>query len=718
MNYQPPLPFDASLRHLQLMMTRLDLLVHREVRRVQQVNQANSEAFNGQFISDAEAEALLKKPFGSHRRLLDEQNEARQTAVYQKAWSQANEQVAAFLQRLPDGEQPRLAHLADAFGLSDFEVDALLICLAPALDTRYERLYGYLLDDATRKRPTVNLILDLLAGTDPRRLLMLPAFADDAPLFRTGFVETVAELGQIQPTLLNQALQPDPALVSWLLGEFRPHAHLRDHSRVWPLAATNIEHDLLIAGERLESLLMATAQFPVLVFNGRDRAAQRAAGRLLAYQMKRPLLHIDLAPLLKADLPAPRAVQLALRDARLANALPYLDGWDACLEEDAPPNSLLQEILKYPDFVILAGQKAWRPRQREQQRHLLWVDFPLPAYTQRQQLWHQFLGEAASAIDVSKLAGQFTLTTGQIQDIVASAWDTAVQHGRPLNDEDLFASARAHSSSRLAALARKITPRYDWEDLILPDDQVGILREIISTLLSRPFVLEEWGVGAKLVSSAGITVLFAGPPGTGKTMAAEVIARELGLDLYKIDLSSVISKYIGETEKNLEKIFNEAESSNAVLFFDEADSIFGKRSEVRDAHDRYANIEVSYLLQRMESYDGVTILATNLRANLDEAFMRRIQFAIDFPFPEMEDRLRIWQTLMPADVPQAADLDLERMARQFKMAGGNIRNVIVSATYLAAANGRQINMENLMHGTRRELQKMGRLVNEEDLLLE
>jgi SpoVK/Ycf46/Vps4 family AAA+-type ATPase len=197
-------------------------------------------------------------------------------------------------------------------------------------------------------------------------------------------------------------------------------------------------------------------------------------------------------------------------------------------------------------------------------------------------------------------------------------------------------------------------------------------------------------------------------------MAAEVMAAELGLDLYKIDLSTVISKYIGETEKNLERIFNEAEASNAILFFDEADALFGKRSEVRDSHDRYANVEISYLLQRMEAYNGVTILATNLRSNLDEAFTRRLQFAVDFPFPEEADRLRIWKTLFPPEVPSATDIDLPLLARRFKLAGGNIRNILVTAAYLAASDGGAVNMANLLHGTRRELQKMGRLVGEQD----
>jgi SpoVK/Ycf46/Vps4 family AAA+-type ATPase len=296
--------------------------------------------------------------------------------------------------------------------------------------------------------------------------------------------------------------------------------------------------------------------------------------------------------------------------------------------------------------------------------------------------------------------------------------DSAAQAGAAVTADHLFAAARAHSNPRLAQLAHKIVPRYGWSDIILPEDQLDLLHEIIDTVRGRPKVLDTWGVGIKLASSRGVTVLFAGPPGTGKTMAAEIIAGELGLDLYRIDLSTVVSKYIGETEKNIERIFQEAEQSNAILFFDEADALFGKRSEVRDSHDRYANIEISYLLQRMEAYDGVTILATNLRGNLDEAFTRRLQFAVNFPFPEIEDRLRIWHTLFPPDVPIADDVDFGYLSERFRVAGGNIRNIIVSAAYLAAADGERVNMSHLLHGTRRELQKMGRLVREEDLTLD
>jgi len=404
------------------------------------------------------------------------------------------------------------------------------------------------------------------------------------------------------------------------------------------------------------------------------------------------------------------ALELALRDARLIGALPFLQGWDGALEDNLLAPAAFAELCAFPGLLIFSTTTRWLTKGDGHDRRVFRLEFPVPPYPRRLTLWEHFVGDLEAPLNLGEVAGQFQLTADQIRDAVASARDTAAQSAHLLQTEDLLSAARDHSNPRLNTLALKINSHYHWEDIILPEDQLALLRELVVTVRTRPLVLDEWGLGQKLVPNRGVTVLFAGPPGTGKTMAAEIIAAELGLDLYKIDLSTIVSKYIGETEKNLERIFQEAETSNAILFFDEADALFGKRSEVRDSHDRYANIEISYLLQRMEAYNGVTILATNLRANLDEAFTRRLQFAVDFPFPEEADRLRIWQTLFPPDVPRASDLDFQMLAKRFKLAGGSIRNVIVSAAYLAASNGGVVTMAHLLHGTRRELQKMGKLV--------
>jgi SpoVK/Ycf46/Vps4 family AAA+-type ATPase len=277
---------------------------------------------------------------------------------------------------------------------------------------------------------------------------------------------------------------------------------------------------------------------------------------------------------------------------------------------------------------------------------------------------------------------------------------------------DLNAACRLQSSPKLAALAKKIEPHYAWADIVLPTDRLAQLREICDQVRFRARVHEDWGFGRKLALGKGLAVLFAGPSGTGKTMAAEIIAGELGLDLYKIDLALVVSKYIGETEKNLARIFAEAEASNAILFFDEADALFGKRGEVGDAHDRYANLEVAYLLQRIEEYEGITILATNLRKNMDDAFVRRMQFIVEFPFPSERDRLRIWEQVWPASLPRDPALDLAFMARRCEIAGGNIRNVALAAAFLAAADGGVVTNQHLARATRREYQKMGKVVGE------
>ena len=547
--------------------------------------------------------------------------------------------------------------------------------------------------------------------------MALSLFSSDAPLIRHRLVTIEAEPSNYQPPLIDKSIFPDEGIVNWLLlGHYQPPEQLNKQIFFNPDPQTNVNLLPSSPQSRLSSLAHVGEFFNLY---GLDHLSKNEAATFIAQSANQCLLTLDLSKVNREETPFAEALQIVLRDALLMNALPVVAGWDACLTENVPPAHLLNMLINHTGPVVIMSKTRWQPRGAPRSRHFYWFKFSLPTTSERTRLLTHFLSEEASVSesDVALLTGQFKLTTEQLQDLVSTAKDIAMQNGRSLESQDLFAAARAHSNPRLAALARKITPRYSWSDLILPEDQVQLLQEMVNTIRSRPIVLEKWGVGKKLASSAGVTGLFFGPPGTGKTMAAEVIAGELHLDLYKIDLSSMVSKYIGETEKNLEKIFTEAESSNAILFFDEADAIFGKRSEVKDAHDRYANIEISYLLQRMEMYNGVTILATNLRANLDDAFMRRIQFALSFPDPRAADRLRIWKTLLPADIPQNDNLDLEYMAEQFEIPGGNIRNIIVGAAYLAAANGQVLDMEHLLHSTRRELQKMGRLVNERDLIV-
>jgi SpoVK/Ycf46/Vps4 family AAA+-type ATPase len=378
-------------------------------------------------------------------------------------------------------------------------------------------------------------------------------------------------------------------------------------------------------------------------------------------------------------------------------------------------------LTSHPGIAVVAGEQAW-PRPGEGLADVVCISFGMPDFAARQESWKDNLaklGIAPSASEIDALAGRFRLTPAQIAGAAASAraqalWRAAAGEreaslaASPVSVSDLFAGARAQSGAELERLARKLEPKRGWNDIVVPPDQTAQLHEICDQARLRHLVYGAWGFDRKLSTGKGLNVLFAGPPGTGKTMAAEVMASALGLDLYKIDLAQVVSKYIGETEKNLERIFAAAESSNAILFFDEADALFGKRSEVKDSHDRYANIEIGYLLQKMEEYDGIAILATNLRQNIDEAFLRRLQSIVDFPFPDENYRRRIWEVMFPPEAPLGTDVDFAALARDVRLAGGSIKNIAVAAALDAAAEERAIGMKHLIRAARRDHQKLGR----------
>jgi hypothetical protein len=699
-------PSDAELDWLYLAaeLGCIDLRLRRAVLLWQRAGQDPDDPFLGMYVSDEEAMNLLDLPLNGNWGDIAQLQPEEET-LFDALLKNARQEVENILLLYQARNQtPHLQLLAERFGLDRFAMDAFLICLAPAIDLRYEKLYGYLQDDISRKRPSANMVLDLLCRNGSCRQQRLHYFGAAAPLFKHCLLERVVEPGRGYPSTLNQALVVNEVVVHWLVDHYQPQPEHSDEITLTSHEET--EENRLLAGD-FKPFLLDMSDNPLIAFCGPDETAQVAAAHMLAAYNHLPLLRVNLAWLVEQGVTPLEGVRLALRDARLTGALLFLPGWDLCLEEYAPPQPLFTAVCAHPGAVIVAGAVRWQAHNHRLRR-IRWHTFPTPDYHQRLALWQQFLPvNVASGLDVRAVAGQFQLTTGQIRDVVQAATDRAAQNGTSLTLADLFVAARAYSNPRLSSLARKIIPRYTWNDIVLPEDQLAQLHELVDTVRQRPIVLDEWGLGQKLVSSRGVAALFSGPPGTGKTMAAEVIAGELGLDLYKIDLSSIVSKYIGETEKNLERIFSEAETSNAILFFDEADALFGKRSEVRDSHDRYANIEISYLLQRMEAYDGVTILATNLRANLDEAFTRRLQFTINFPFPDRQQRQRIWQALLPPEVPREKNLDMAGLAQQ-RLAGGSIRNILVSGTYRAASDGQPLSTELLERSLRRELQKMGR----------
>jgi SpoVK/Ycf46/Vps4 family AAA+-type ATPase len=331
-----------------------------------------------------------------------------------------------------------------------------------------------------------------------------------------------------------------------------------------------------------------------------------------------------------------------------------------------------------------------------------------PTTAEQQTAWLQTLGEGAHDA-AGQLAAQFSLNITTIAHVAQEVLSETNETDDQLASK-LWAACCAITRPRLDALAQRLDPKATWNDLVLPTEQTNLLHQIAYQVGQRHTVYEAWGFAEKMNRGLGISALFAGDSGTGKTMAAEVIANDLRLNLYRIDLSAVVSKYIGETEKNLRRLFDAAEDGGAILFFDEADALFGKRSEVKDSHDRYANIEINYLLQRMEAYRGLAILATNMKGALDPAFMRRLRFIVNFPFPAASERKLIWQKVFPPQAPKD-ELDYDRLAR-FNITGGNIHSIALNAAFMAAQLNSNVTMPILLGAARTEFRKLDKPINE------
>ena len=700
-----------SMQHLLHELGRMDQLLRQAVRRLRAAQPDGPLEFRGLYVPDAEVDAMLSGAYPIAPGFRSPQNGGEDGPT------------VAVRER---GVELRLRTLADRAGLTDLDVDLLLVCLAPELDLRYERLYAYLQDDVTRKRPTVDLALNLLCPSTEAKLSARQRLAPSAPLIRHGILQLFDDPSQPQPPLLSRYLKVDERVVSHLLGSDELDPRLAPYAR--PIRPRARMDELLLPPDlkgRLTALLAQGRQGSdrglLLYLQGPYGVGKLTAAEAVCRELGRDVLVVAGERVLDPDAATFDAVLLqARREALLRGAALYWDGFDALLADDrrALRDGLLAALAEPPGISFLAGSTTWDPLDTLRDLPFLRVVFPRPSSAERRRLWARSLDGVAldsssSGVDLDALAGRFRLSGGQIWDATATARNLARWRdpGRgQVTAADLAEACRLHSNGRLAALAPKITPRRSWEDIILPADQLEQLREICDVVRYRPVVYEQWGFERRLSLGKGLNVLFAGPSGTGKTLAAEILAGELGLDLYKIDLSMVVSKYIGETEKNLARIFAEAETSNAVLFFDEADALFGQRSEVRDAHDRYANIEIGFLLQRMEEHEGIVILATNLRKNMDDAFVRRMQFAVEFPFPAAGDRRAIWERIWPDAVPRSPELDLDLLARHLELAGGNIRNIALAAAFLAAADRGAVTMAHVARATRREYQKLGRVV--------
>ncbi len=445
----------------------------------------------------------------------------------------------------------------------------------------------------------------------------------------------------------------------------------------------------------------------VTIVSGVNGIGRRSAIAAVSGEVGMLLLEVDSRRLSRDDAAFRRQLKLIARECKLLGRSPLIRNIDALVDGtdasrvDLVGSELVAE-LEGPVFVTCGPQ---RPAIRWG-RPTVVVEMKPPTSAQRAQLWLRELGQGTQE-DGEYLATQYPLAPALIHHAAAAA--KARANGKPMQPEDIYQGVRAVLDDRLGDYARRVEVTQTWEDLVLPEDQREAVQYLVARIRQRRTVYEQWGFAAKVGKGLGTSALFSGPPGTGKTMVAALVAKELGLELYQVDMAKVVSKFIGETERNLGALFDAAEAGHAVLLFDEADSLFGKRTEVKSSNDRYANLETNYLLQRLESFTGICLLTSNHEANIDPAFQRRLSLHVRFELPEAEERAALWRAMLPAAAPVQPGMDFERLARSFVMSGGYIRNAALRAAFLAAEEASAITAAHLERAARLEMEAMGRI---------
>ncbi|HEV7240698.1 MAG TPA: ATP-binding protein [Thermoanaerobaculia bacterium] len=611
------------------------------------------------------------------------------------------EQVREAEKKMRDAETgeppPAMMLLAHRTGLTNFERDVLLLCVAMELDTRIAALCARAQDDQSRPFPTYALAMAIFEGAS------WDAISPDRPLRYWRFID-IGPAGT-QP-LTTSAMRADERVVNYIKGL----SHLDDRiaSFVMPLSEPVHDDELPASQAAVVDLVLRALQHDQprlrpLQLLGRDAESKQLVARAASHRLGLTLyrLSADMLPVQPGELET--LSRLWQRETLLLPIALYLDAREVDRNAEAHATPLKRFLARGGGVLFVDAKETWPVPQGS---HTFDVDKPTPA--EQREVWTTLLGEDHDG-DASRLAGQFNLSVAAIRRIVAQAQDDEAEG--PLSDR-LWSFAGLQTRLHIDSLAQRIDAKARWDDLVLPAVEKELLQQIAAHVAGRSRVYDEWGFRAKMNRGFGISALFSGESGTGKTMAAEVIANELGLALHRIDLSSVVSKWVGETEKNLQQLFTAADDSNGILFFDEADALFGKRTQVQHSQDRFANIEINFLLQRLESYRGLAILATNLKDALDPAFMRRLRFIVQFPFPGPEERRAIWRRAFPPETP-TDELDLDRLAK-LNLTGGSVHNIVLNAAFLAADRGTNVTMPIVLEAARTEMRKLQKPINEAD----
>jgi hypothetical protein len=659
----------ATSTAYELELRRVRLLLRRRVDVLRKSWQGDD--FGGNVISDMQVDRIL--------------GEAPEEAPLDPALLFELEEVE---RALAEQHSP-LDELAEAFRLTRLEREIVTMLFAAELDPRLELLFGYLHDDVSRKYVSAWLVWTAVA-TPPLLPPPLRGVSESGGVATAVHNLSEHALVHVEPPpqpAMPIALRPlrlDARIIDHLQGIVRFDALVDEVLRPLERGPLSREH---------AQIADALAHETHVNLIGSSQTGKETLAHSIAQRAGRSVHRLDPRRLPPLGPERTATMRALARDAKLLRLAYYVQPPE---RDDVNSEVAMLDIVEMLDAPLFVDTRdAWGGARR-----LAIVRVERPDRNAQRILWREVLD-----IDAADLVQQFDFSPEMIARAARAA-------GGATDARTLWEVCQQQVSWRIDDLAQRITTRQQWDDLVLDADPTAQLREIASQVAQRARVYERWGFAARLTRGRGITALFAGPSGTGKTMAAEILAGELGLELYRIDLAGVVSKYIGESEKNLRRVFDAAEQSGAILFFDEADALFGKRTEVKDSHDLYANIQVNYLLQRMEDYAGLAILATNRKGSLDRAFLRRLRFVVDFPFPEADARARIWRNAFPPDAPLGR-IDFEFLGR-LEIAGGNIRNIALGAAFLAAADGGTIDERHVMHAVRREYAKIQKLVTEDE----
>ncbi len=709
--------FKCSTDHLLDEFNRISLLLKISVKKFKQKTRRQGEIFETFFISDEDADRLSDELTENDQHGCEEEIESIRDRI---------DKLEVQISLKKNNSNSRriflsLVALQNIFGLSRPETDIIVLCTLPEIDRRYERLLGYLQDDLTLKRPTIGLIVRLFSDTRRGELETVRYFLEENKLTKYDLVKIGKQ--EEHSSLSANMLKLDQRILHYLLES----KELDDSISAFTVLLLNRPPGFVPSGHIKDNLLrllndklQADAEGKKFFINlgGSDEDGREALIATVCHEVNLPLLTVDLSELLKTEIEPETAIKKIFREGILLPAALYFKNAKSMFtggeKEQGIKKVFFRVAAEFSWITFFGVEVAMLVKQKTMQEHVfLNFDLPLPRIAERKRIWSSLLaGEGLELGEkaINSLAGMYKFTEGQITAAISNARNLRGTGdgtgGEPYNL--LHEGCRIEQDHNLTALAQRVKSSFTWADLVLPVSKKMQLEEIAQFIAHHDVVFNTWGFEKKLALGKGLNILFSGPSGTGKTMAASVLANEFGFELYKIDLSSVVSKYIGETEKNLAKLFKEAEAAAAILFFDEADALFGKRSEVKDAHDRYANIEINYLLQKMEEHEGIVVLATNLSRNLDEAFLRRMHFIVEFPFPEAEQREMIWRNIFPAETPLADDIDFSFLSEKVRLVGGNIKNIALASAFYAAEESAAVGMRHLIRAVGREYHKTGK----------